>query len=157
MATLSNNLGAKGVEKGQFQYICNYCDFNCCKKYSWERHILTSKHKKSTDSNISATENGQKGAKKPDIKAYSCENCGKEYTDRTGLWRHKQKCSDNIYENKKLNDLDKDDLIKTLIEQNAKLMSILENGTHNNNNNNTTHTNSHNKAFNLNFFFNDYF
>jgi hypothetical protein len=33
-------------------------------------------------------------------------------------------------------------------------MSILENGTHNNNNN-TTHTNSHNKAFNLNFFLNE--
>jgi len=160
MATLSNNLGAKGAEKGQIEYLCNYCDYKCCKKYSWERHISTSKHIKATESNMSATENGQKGQKgekKINIKAYCCENCEKEYTNRTGLWRHKQKCSDNIYENKKLNELDKDDLIKTLIEQNAKLMSILENGTHNTNNNttNNTHTNSHNKAFNLNFFLNE--
>jgi hypothetical protein len=160
MATLSNNLGAKGAEKGQNEYVCNYCDYICCKKYNFERHILSTKHIKATESNMSATEkeqNEQKGAKKSDIKSYCCENCGKLYTDRTGLWRHKQKCSNKIYENKKLNELDKDDLIKTLIEQNAKLMSILENGTHTTNNNttNNTHTNSHNKAFNLNFFLNE--
>jgi len=56
---------------------------------------------------------------------------------------------------------DKDDLILMLIKQNAELvketsefknmmMKVIENGT-----NNTTHTNSHNKAFNLNFFLNE--
>ncbi len=53
-----------------------------------------------------------------------------------------------------MDEINKDQLIKILVEQNAKLMSILENGT-NHNNNNTTHTNSHNKAFNLNFFLNE--
>ena len=160
MATLSNNFEQKTSKTSINEFVCELCDYKCCKKYNFDRHILTSKHIKATESNISATENEQKeqkGAKKTDIKAYCCENCGKEYNDRTGLWRHKQKCLDNIYENKKLNELDKDDLIKTLIEQNAKLMSILENGTHTTNNNttNNTHTNSHNKAFNLNFFLNE--
>lgn len=59
----------------------------------------------------------------------------------------------------KLSGIDKEDLIIMLLKQNAELikgqqditMKVLENGiTHNSNN--TTHMNSHNKAFNLNFF-----
>ena len=56
--------------------------------------------------------------------------------------------------------LDKDQLIIMLLKQNAELikgqqdmfMKVVENGTHNNNHNTT---NSHNKAFNLNFFLNE--
>jgi Txe/YoeB family toxin of Txe-Axe toxin-antitoxin module len=44
-------------------------------------------------------------------------------------------------------------IIIQLLKQNAKLMEILENGTHNTTN--TTHTNSHNNAFNLQFFLNE--
>jgi hypothetical protein len=54
--------------------------------------------------------------------------------------------------------MDKDnsdkELIMLLIKENSELknimMKVIENGT-----NNTTHTNSHNKAFNLNFFLNE--
>jgi len=151
MATLSNVFEQKTSKMSIYKFVCDLCDYKCCKKFNFERHILSSKHKKQHK-----TSNFQpKMSKNEHSGNFSCETCGKEYQDRTGLWRHKQKCSDNIYYNKKLNELDKDDLIKTLIEQNAKLMSILENGTHHNNNNNTTHTNSHNKAFNLNFFLNE--
>ena len=150
MATLSNVFEQKTSKMSIYKFVCDLCDYKCCKKFNFERHILSSKHKKQHK-----TSNFQpKMSKNEHSGNFSCETCGKEYQDRTGLWRHKQKCSDNIYDNKKLNELDKDDLIKTLIEQNAKLMSILENGTHHNNNN-TTHTNSHNKAFNLNFFLNE--
>ena len=154
MATLSNIFGAKRAEKGQDNYICNVCDFKCCKKYSWDRHILTSKHLKATESNNLATEKGQKGQN----IIFCCENCGKEYINRSGLWRHSKKCikedEKEEKEEKILSDLDKDELIKTLIEQNAKLMTILENGTNNTNHSHNT-TNSHNKAFNLNFFLNE--
>jgi hypothetical protein len=67
--------------------------------------------------------------------------------------------------------MDKDELIMTLLKQNADLikgqqemmkgqqevtMELVKNGTNNAiNNNNTTHTNSHNKAFNLQFFLNE--
>jgi hypothetical protein len=150
---IDDNIQQKMSKMNTNKFICELCDYKCCKKYNLDRHILSSKHQKQqilSKIQPKMSENEQ-------TKNFSCENCGKEYTNRTGLWRHKQKCSDNIYENKKLNELDKDDLIKILIEQNAKLMSILENGTHNTNNNttNNTHTNSHNKAFNLNFFLNE--
>jgi hypothetical protein len=97
--------------------------------------------------------------------AYCCENCGKEYSDRTGLWRHKKKCTSD--DNSKLKNaiIQKDELIDKLLKQNSDLikeqsdikeliLEIVKNGTHNTINN-TTHTNSHNKAFNLNFFLNE--
>ena len=93
---------------------------------------------------------------------YACI-CGKIYKDSSGLWRHKKVCKLNdeiILENKKLNELDKDELIITLLKQNADLIKgqqdmmikLTENGITNNSHNTT---NSNNKAFNLNFFLNE--
>ena len=156
MATFSNNLGAKKGKKGQLEYYCNICDYKCFSKYKLDRHNLTAKHLKATNSNSLATEKGLKGAQ------YMCENCGKEYNDRSGLWRHKQKCktkedSDCETEEIKKDEITDKELIMMLIKDNSEfknmMMKVLENGTHNTNN--TTHTNSHNKAFNLNFFLNE--
>jgi hypothetical protein len=122
MATDGNNLGAKRAIKGQNEYMCEICHFTCCKKYSWERHILTSKHIQATDGNVLATIKGQKG------QLYCCENCGKEYNDRTGLWRHNKKCISNaetISQNKKLSELDKDELIITLLKQIIVIIIII--------------------------------
>jgi hypothetical protein len=158
MATLSNNLVAKSGKNNKSEYYCELCDYKCCKKYNWDKHIITSKHLKATTGNVSATNKWQK-------VAYCCEICGKEYTDRTGLWRHKKKCI--IHDNSNFkNTIDKkDELIDKLLKQNSDLikeqsdikeliLEIIKNGTHNTTNN-TTHTNSHNKAFNLNFFLNE--
>jgi hypothetical protein len=85
-------------------------------------------------------------------------SCGKVYKERTGLWRHKKKCkksNESHEKNDNQKSIDKDELIIQLLKQNAKLMEILENGTHNTTNNTTNNTNSHNKAFNLNFFLNE--
>jgi hypothetical protein len=92
-------------------------------------------------------------------KNYACENCGKEYSDRTGLWRHKNnnKC---VNKNVTNNDDKNDKLIEYLMKENKEMkdliLEIVKNGTHNtNNSNNINNTNSHNKAFNLNFFLNE--
>ena len=42
-----------------------------------------------------------------------------------------------------------------LLKQNKELIELVKNGTTNNSHNTTTHTNSHNKAFNLQFFLNE--
>ena len=142
-------LGKEQTSKKSHQlFYCQKCDFKCSRKFNWDRHLATSKH-------IEEIFGKEQKEQKEQKEIINTCICGKKYTNASGLWKHKQKCSNYIYENKKLNELDKDDLIKTLIEQNAKLMSILENGTHNNNTTNNTHTNSHNKAFNLNFFLNE--
>jgi len=147
MATFSNEFWGKKGKKGQNDFYCDFCDFKCCKKYNWDRHILTSKHLKSTNSNNFGAFSGKKGQ----VELFTCENCGKEYKDRTGIWRHKKSC--NI---EKDEPSDKE-LIMLLIKENSELknmmMKVIENVTHNTTN--TTHTNSHNKAFNLNFFLNE--
>jgi hypothetical protein len=108
---------------------------------------------------------------KPGLSSkYICQNCHKEYKENSGLWRHKKKCKPEDCSNSdEKNDQimnehsDKDQLILMLIKQNSELiketsdfknmmMKVLENGTHNTT---TTTTNSHNKAFNLNFFLNE--
>jgi hypothetical protein len=155
MEVIGTDLEVKKGEKGHIEYYCEICDFKCCKKYSWERHIGTSKHKKEVDGN----DLGQKKVKKGQIE-YNCEKCNKIYQTQAGLWKHKQKCSPtNDTEN---NDTDNNnnheikelkELMKYLMKENSELKTmmfeVIKNGTHNNT------TNSHNKSFNLQFFLNE--
>jgi hypothetical protein len=92
-------------------------------------------------------------------------NCGKIYKERTGLWKHKQKCkeitstnnndaTDYAIDDECGNDIITDKkLILMLINQNKELMEIVKNGTNNTINNNNI--NSHNKTFNLQVFLNE--
>jgi hypothetical protein len=125
-----DNLGAKRAKKGQSKYVCELCDFVCSKKYSWERHILTSKHLEVTESEQMVTEKGQKGQKN------CCENCGKEYLSRNGLWKHKKVCKfdETIVSNTTSNDKNSEikfdkELFMMLINQNKELLEIVKNGT----------------------------
>ena len=63
METLGNILGAKKGEKGQIEFYCEKCDFNCFKKYSWDRHLNTAKHIQETNGSILETQKGKKGQK----------------------------------------------------------------------------------------------
>ena len=147
----------ESCEKVANIYICNKCHYNTCRKSSYDKHLLTTKHLKHTSVNKMETESCESCEK---VAKFVCENCDKEYQSRVGLWKHKQKCKvesddDEISENKVLSNEPSDkQLIMMLIKDNNELrtmmMKVLENGTHN-----TTNTNSHNKAFNLNFFLNE--
>jgi len=153
MSTFSNHFGAKTSKTSCEEYICKKCDYKCCKKYNWDRHILTAKHQKSTFSNLCQPIT----SKNEQSSTFTCQKCNKEYKDKSGLWRHKQKCSEKQNET-----LDKEIImmlikdnseVKTMMmEQQNLMMQVIKNGTHNTTN---THTNSHNKAFNLNFFLNE--
>ena len=154
MATLSNKFAANSP----FKYYCVNCDYNTSHKSHYDDHIISLKHvRRNNQATFSNTKIGV-------FKNYCCENCGKEYAERTGLWRHKKKCniseSDSNFSeehktnNNTLNGLT-EQLVIELIKQNKELLEIVKNGTHNNNSVNTTHTNSHNKAFNLQFFLNE--
>ena len=148
MSTLSNKKGAKTSNNSMNEFVCVLCDYKCSKKYNLDRHILSSKHIKSTKINNLSTkiEQNEQNEQKNTGK-YHCEKCNKEYSDRSGLWRHKKKCV-NIYEveesESEEDDLSDKQLILMLINQNKELMEIVKNGTHNTNNSN--HTNSHNKT-----------
>lgn len=115
---IDDSIHEDNIEFCNNKYYCNYCDYKCIKKYNWDKHLLTAKHKKTTDNNKLSLKSETNL-----VKPYLCENCNKRYIDRTGLWRHKKKCPKNI----NLEELDKDELIKMLITQTSKLIKVVEN------------------------------
>lgn len=148
---------------------CKFCDFKCCKQSEFNRHVTTDKHKR----NCFGNNGNQKNAKKtPD--ELSCI-CGKKYSTKSGLWKHKQKCVQHNYTHHLDNSdvkIDKE-LVMALIKENSELKNIMlsEHKTHqdmliqtqtqvmellkNGTTHNTTNMNSNNKNFNLNFFLNE--
>jgi hypothetical protein len=145
METLGDKQTSKNEQNEQQFFYCNICDYTCCKKFNMNRHKNTLIHIKRTKSEEQNEQNEQNKEK------YLCLYCDKKYISRNGLWKHQKKCHNT---NKPINEtIDKDELIIQLLKQNAELVEVLKNGTHNNNNNNNT--NSHNKTFNLQFFLNE--
>jgi hypothetical protein len=147
METLGNNFVAFCGKKMAKEYYCEICDYKCCKKYNWDKHIASLKHIKETHGNNMETQSGKK-------EHYQCEICNKVYKNRSGLWKHNKICSSNNNTNTDKNDKLIEYLMKENKEMKDLILEIVKNGTHNTTNN-TTHTNSHNKAFNLNFFLNE--
>jgi ribosomal protein L37AE/L43A len=152
METLGDTILSKNEQFEQTEFNCSICNYKCCKKFNYTRHLLSRKHSELTkgDKLTSKNEQNEKQNKK-----YCCENCNKEFISRNGLWKHSKNCNFENKETKKDEITDKE-LIMMLIKDNAEfknmMMKVLENGTHNTTNNTT---NSHNKAFNLNFFLNE--
>ena len=140
-------------------FTCEKCNFTCCKKSNWDKHILTAKHQNRTN----RTEKLPKTAEN-----FECE-CGKVYKARNSLWYHKQRCNINLntnntdiapvtpnQDNQFVNIMEtlikeNQDFKQLLIEQSSQMMELAKNSQTINNNNNTTNNNQ----FNLNFFLND--
>jgi hypothetical protein len=159
MKQTETNLGEKG-EKGEIFFHCNYCDYNCCVKFSYERHLLTSKHQKHIQMKQNETNETKKEKKEKHIHNNSC-NCGLVFNSRTTLWRHKKTCITIEKSDNEQNTDKKDELINYLMKENQDFKNLIleivkkDNTINNNNSNNTIHTNSHNKTFNLQFFLNE--
>jgi ribosomal protein L37AE/L43A len=152
MESLGDKTLSKIEQNEPLYFNCVICNYKCCKKFNYNRHLLSSKHIELTKGDNLKSKNEQTEKQN---KKYCCENCNREYSSRNGLWKHSKNCN---FEKPSNNDEFTDkELIMMLIKDNSEfkniMMKVLENGTHNTTNN--THTNSHNKAFNLNFFLNE--
>jgi len=150
------------VPESSNKYICETCDYHTSRYSQYARHLDTPKHKKRVNSTFcqQMSTNVNK-----ESSEFIC-NCGKIYKERTGLWKHKQKCKEKLFVNNNVDNdhiYDDDDnyvndditdkkLILMLINQNKELMEIVKNGTNNTINNNI---NSNNKTFNLHVFLNE--
>ena len=144
----------KLLPKNAKEFICEICNFKCCKLSNYNIHILTRKHKILQNT----TEENAKNAE------YICD-CNKVYKHHSSLWNHKKKCNFKIKENTNEEtktdenvdvDINDKNLILTLIQQNNELqkqmLEVIKNGTTNINN---SMNNSHNKTFNLQVFLNE--
>ena len=143
--------------KNASKFICEKCDFKCCKKSNYEKHLSTRKHKSLT----CLTEKEQK------MLHHICSGCGKEYKSREGIWYHKKKCKTVLSseipkttpdqdENTILNELDMKSLIVELVKSNTELQKqMLEVCKNSNTIINNNNNNSNNKTFNMQVFLNE--
>jgi hypothetical protein len=143
-------------------YSCEKCHFNTCNKNDYNRHLKTKKHVSNCFQSFSM--------EKTQKNSYECD-CGKKYKDNSGLWRHKKNCKIDANVDTEENillsstEISEKDLIMLIVKQNTELikennefknmmMEVIKNGTVANSHN-TISNNSHNKAFNLQFFLNE--
>jgi hypothetical protein len=154
METIGNEKYAFLCEK----FYCDNCHYGTSKKSSFKNHCESKKHK-----NTILSTNGNENYAKLCSTKYHCENCNKNFKDRSGLWKHKKKC--NYTEEKDdsqfidgINIKDKDALVIHLLKQNSdlqnKIIDMASKSTITNNTNNS-HNNNNNKTFNLQFFLNE--
>ena len=160
---MDNEKMPKNAEK----YYCKFCDFKCFKYSNFISHKNTRKHKNAENDNKMITNDNHFMPKNAE---YVCR-CGNTYKHKSGLSRHKKACV--VIENDTIDKetIDKEttdkettdkDIIMMLMKEHSELktliMEVVKNGvinTNMSNSYNTTNTNSHNKAFNLQFFLNE--
>jgi len=156
-------LETKSSQINTKKFYCIFCDYETIKKSNFDKHILTAKHKKL-----------QFGNQFPPMetntlmpcKNLKCSSCSTAYSSKSGLWKHVAKCSQKSSQKdntqifldivKKNEDVKQFlmDQNKQLVEQNNKLMELLQSGKANTTTNNVSNTNNTNN-FNLNVFLND--
>ena len=73
------------------KFHCKYCDYYTSRKSQWKRHLETRKHAQSQMDNKKSSKKFQKVPKQTS-KYYECM-CGKKYKFRSGLCKHKKKCT----------------------------------------------------------------
>ena len=74
------------------KFICEKCDFSCCKKGDFTRHLQSKKHNTTNTTKIQP--------KKPQFRC----KCGKQYIHRASLHNHQKVCeveNENLEKKKK--------------------------------------------------------
>ena len=151
-------------QKNTLEFKCDICDFKCCKKSNYEKHLLTRKHKNA----YNCLHNNEKNKS----KLYICINCKKEYVFRQSLYNHKKKCiiksedentiisDNNLTQNSSevihLTNLvmklmnSNEELQKQTLDMHKQMIDVCKT-------NNTTinNSNSNNKTFNMQVFLNE--
>ena len=150
MLTLTANMN----EKKRIYFECKNCDFKCCNKFDYNRHLSTRKHKMLTNVDKVSVEKGQ--------QIYQCE-CGKEYKHRQSLSVHRKGCNyiDPVLEPESEPELSDKEIIKLLIKENSEFKNMILDvvqkvqPNNNTNNNNTVNNNITNNNFNLQIYLNE--
>lgn len=157
------------MQKYAPNFYCEKCDYTCSRKFLWEQHITTRKHKMITNGNKMVTKN-----------MHFC-SCGKSYKYNSGLSRHQKQCKiiieqtehshDNNPEPVQLNkvanqeikevlsDTDPDikHILKEILKENRELKEQMKNiKNENTTNNNTTNNNTTNNNISINVFLNEH-
>ncbi len=95
---MADNFDNKITEK----FVCEHCDYKSSRLSEWNRHILTQKH-------IRLTQSVKLGT------TYNC-NCGNTYKHRQSLYKHKQIC--------KIIEIDNKQKVSKVSQEEVSLQSI---------------------------------
>ena len=130
------------------KYFCVNCDYKCCKKFLWEQHLKTIKHKRKQMETV-------------ETKILECNICNKKFINRSGLWKHKKKCE--VINNSHIDNNDKaidykcmflelinenKEMRNMLLKQQEQISELIPKVGNNNNINNK-------QKFNINVFLNE--
>ena len=88
------------MSESENKFNCELCNFTCSKKSNWDRHCLTAKHIKKTNTDL---------IKENTYNKWKCE-CGMTFSFRSGYYRHKKKSC------KLIKDVNKQDNTETLLK-----------------------------------------
>lgn len=126
----------KSINKYNFKYFCEKCDYGTSIKCNFNKHLSARKHKMITNDNKKYKNN------------FFCENCKKTFAYKSGLSRHKKKCNDDT-DQKILKNSENEqqnltsEMLKQVLEQNnvlqqqiielSKKQQTVNYNTHNNN------------------------
>jgi len=143
-------------------FLCENCKYTTHNKTNFNKHLLTSKHKKCTNSIQLFTKNTTIATN------LNCDNCNKIYKSRMGLWKHKKKyIKEDTFLEKEIQEIKEENIIiTTLIDENKSLKDfmmiqqqdfkdLIVEVCKNNQITNNTLINTNNKTFNLQFFLNE--
>ena len=104
----------KTREKIEGDFFCEKCNYRCKYNSDFVKHTMTAKHKMETFRNKKSRKLGN---------AYNCK-CGKIYSTRSGLWKHKQKCGEiNVIVAQE--NMNEKPSLMDVITQNKELMNLL--------------------------------
>jgi hypothetical protein len=123
----------QNVLSSQKKWSCKHCDYITLHKGTYERHLISKKHKRAIN------------PKKKENLNNVCEICENIFFSRTTLWRHKKKCLvlgkinkfDKLTnELEKKNDENKKliDLLNKVVKQNNEIIPRIGNTNNTNNN-----------------------
>jgi len=163
----NKQMDTKNDNKSSAKFYCIVCDYTTQRNSQYTRHLMTPKHKLATTETYLVRKSSTH---------YMCIKCNKLYKNRTGLWKHKKKCNEEIKneniknentivdENTIVNEHSMKNFILDIIKNNTdalkEMMEVCKNMNNtphisNSINNNNTMTNSNNKTFNLQVFLNE--
>jgi hypothetical protein len=115
---------AKTQKRAQ-EFMCEKCDYKCCNKFDFNRHLSTRKH---------IMDNVDNANERNVPTSYDCMNCGNIYKYQSGLCKHRKTCKPRenvqiqiggelskeapvVYDNQSL--------IHTLVSENKELRNLL--------------------------------
>jgi hypothetical protein len=118
-----------------FKYNCNSCSIHTNNKQTYDRHLLSIRHKETNQENT--------------LYSHVCNKCNKKYKSNVGLWKHASKCNVIPQDNTSIQELK-----ETITELKTMIIDLKEHQqpvtTMITNNNNNNHNN-----FNVNLFLNE--